>query len=181
VQEKSPKILKGLEVDYIKKFYQEISGYVNQESWDLLLLSVHQLEDGLDVEEEKKRPQDKESSEERWVKYIALQKEALQTKLIPFNVLTHPVRLGKSSHSVPKNLDELLIELAEVAKKEDKALELNGNDLTSDPKLVKRLARACWASGCKVSFGSDAHHPLEVGRGYANALELIDEFGLTQL
>ena len=42
------------------------------------------------------------------------------------------------------------------------------------------LARACGASGCEVSFGSDAHHPNEVGRGYEKAIQLIKRFNLKQ-
>ncbi len=177
---KIPTVNKGLEVDYIRRVSQEIAKYVNERGWDVLLLSVHELSDGIDVEDTS-RPQDKESSERRWVQYIELQKEGLQNDLIPFDVLTHPVRLGRSSHKLPGNLDELLIELAEVARKEDRALELNGNDLTRDYKLVEKLAQACSAGGCKVSFGSDAHHPSEVGRGYEKALELVNRYGLKQL
>ena len=180
VPSKNPTVNKGLEVDYIRRFRQEIAEYVNERGWDILLLSVHELRDGLDVEDTS-RSQDKESSERRWVQYIELQKEGLQSDFLPYNVLTHPVRLGRSSRVFPSNLDELLIELAEVARTEDRALELNGNDLTRDYKLVEKLAQACSAGGCKVSFGSDAHDPSEVGRGYEKALELVDRFGLEQL
>ncbi len=173
------KVNRGLEVDFLPRFERDVSNYVNQKKWDILLLSVHELEDGLDIED-RSLPQDMENSEKRWMKYMELQKRALESDLVPFDVLTHPVRLARSTQLTPNYLYEKLLELAEVSKKEGKALELNGNDISRDYKLVERLARACGESGCEVSFGSDAHHPNEVGRGREKALELMKRFNLKE-
>jgi histidinol-phosphatase (PHP family) len=177
--DKVPKVNRGLEVDYIAPFEQNVSNYVNQKEWDILLLSVHEFGNGLDIEN-RSLAQDRESSQKRWIEYIELQKRALESDHIPFGVLTHPVRLGRSTHLTPANFDELLFDLARVSKEEDKALELNGNDISRDYKLVERLAHACAVSGCEVSFGSDAHHENEVGRGYEKAIHLIKRFNLKQ-
>jgi histidinol phosphatase-like PHP family hydrolase len=79
---------------------------------------------------------------------------------------------------VPPDLDDLLIDLARIARKRDKALELNGRDLDYAPELVRRLATACSKSGCRVSLGSDAHHPNEVFRNMKVAMALVKEFNL---
>ena len=179
VLEGLPKVNKGLEVDYISAFEQDISSYVNQKKWDMLLLSVHELRNGVDVEN-KGLAQDKESSKKRWIEYMELQKRALESDFIPSDVLTHPVRLGRSTPLTPTNIDDLLYELGLAAKYEGKALELNGNDISRDYDLAERLARACGGSGCEVTFGSDAHHPNEVGRGYEKAIQLIKRFNLKQ-
>lgn len=176
--ENAPKVNKGLEVDYNPSFEKQISNFVLEKKWDLLLVSVHELVNNDDIES-RKISFDRESSARRWIEYLELEKSALQSDLILFDVLTHPIRLARSTPTMPKNFDELLLELGAVAKKEGKALELNGNDITRDYEFVERLASACSKSSCNVSFGSDAHHPNEIGRGMKKALELIDKYKLS--
>ena len=170
---------KGLEVDFSPRYNRQVSDYVNERKWDILLLSVHELSGGKDIED-KEGPQDRESSEKKWMDYFKLQEEALQNDLVSFVTLTHPVRLATSTRIVPSNFDESLLELATIAKEEDKALELNGKDMARDYSFVERLAKACSEAHCRVSFGSDAHHPDEVGRGRENATDLIKRFSLSE-
>jgi HisJ family histidinol phosphate phosphatase len=44
------KINRGLEVDFSPRFEKTVGDFVNQEEWDILLCSVHEFEDGRDVE-----------------------------------------------------------------------------------------------------------------------------------
>src|SRR6266487_3720421 len=74
--------------------------------------------------------------------------------------------------------DDLLLDLARVARRRNKALELNGRDIDYAPELVRRLARACSKADCRVSLGSDAHHPSEVFRNMGVAMALVKEFDL---
>ena len=129
VLEELPKVDRGLEVDYIPAFEQDVSSYVNQKKWDILLVSVHELRNGVDIEN-KGLSQDTESSKKRWIEYMELQRRALESDLISFGVLTHPVRLGRSTPLTPNHIDDLLYELAREAKYEGNALELNGNDIS---------------------------------------------------
>jgi len=43
------------------------------------------------------------------------------------------------------------------------------------------LANACSKAGCRVSLGSDAHHPKDVFRNLGIAMSLVDEFKLELL
>ena len=72
----------------------------------------------------------------------------------------------------------LFLDLAKLARRRNKALELNGNDLDYAPGLVRRLAKACSRAGCGVSLGSDAHYPRDVFRNVAYAMVLAEEFKL---
>ncbi|MHB1908552.1 MAG: PHP domain-containing protein [Nitrososphaerales archaeon] len=168
-------IKRGLEVDYIESQKEVVAKFVRETKWDILLASVHELSDGTDIETQ---GLDETLSEERWQDYIELEKSALKSDFIDFDVLTHPVRLARSSRSPPSDLNQQLVALAELAKKQGKALELNGKDLVRDYLFVERLASACAKARCKVSFGSDAHHPIEVARGYEKAQSLANHFGL---
>src|SRR5579862_851347 len=93
-------VRKGLEVDYIEDYAKEIREAVTQKKWDFLLCSVHELHGGIDVER-LGMPQDKKSSSERWKEYMELQKKALRSDMVPFAVLTHPVRLAVSTPVFP--------------------------------------------------------------------------------
>jgi histidinol-phosphatase (PHP family) len=170
-------VRKGLEVDYIGKFHSEIGKVVSRKKWDVLLCSVHELKGGIDVED-KSLPQDRKSGDERWREYVEIQKEAIRSDFIPFDILTHPERLAVGTPSAPKDYEELIVELSKVAKEHGKALELNGADLSRTPELVRKVASACGRTGCKVSYGSDSHYPDQVSRNYELARKLIEEFSL---
>ncbi len=173
----SLELRRGLEVDYIPKYKKTIAEYVNQEKWDILLCSVHELSDGREVESGPPL-HDGQSSADRWREYMEIQKQTLESDLIPFNVLTHPVRLFLGTPNYPSDLDVMLLDLAEMARKAGKALELNGKDIEESEELVEKVALACSKAGCKISLGSDAHSPDTVYRGLAKARKIAERLKL---
>jgi histidinol-phosphatase (PHP family) len=175
------KIMMGLEVDFSPHYEARVGEYVNQEEWDILLCSVHELEDGSDIEKTRAKQLDPAEARNLWFEYLRLERIALESNFVPFSVLTHPVRMSRGTNRVPDEVDDLLLDLARTARRRNKALELNGNDLGYAPELVRRLAKACSKAGCKVSLGSDAHYPKDVFRNMTDAMALVEEFGLGAL
>ena len=172
------KINRGLEVDFSPRLEKRVGEFVTQEEWDILLCSVHEFEDGRDIEKSVRGAADPAMANKQWLAYLKLQHAALESDFVPFNVLSHPVRISRGTRAVTVNLDDLLLDLARVARERNKALELNGRDLDSAPELVRRLAISCSKSGCRVSLGSDAHHPREVFRNVGVAMSLVEKFNL---
>lgn len=172
------KVRMGLEVDFSPHYEARVGEFVNQEEWDILLCSVHELEDGSDVEKNRADLLDPVERGNLWREYLRLERSALESDFVPFGVLTHPVRMSRGTDGVPNDFDDLLLDLAKTAKRRAKALELNGSDLDYAPRLVRRLAKACSRAGCKVSLGSDAHYPKDVFRNMTEALALVEESGL---
>src|SRR5437016_3025022 len=172
------KLNRGLEVDFSPRFEKKVGEFVNQEAWDILLCSVHEFEDGKDIEKSVRGIVDPASAHEHWREYLRLERMALENDFVPFKVLSHPVRITRASKIAHPELDELLLDLARVARRRNKALELNGRDIDYAPELVRRLAIACSKGGCRVSLGSDAHHPREVFRNMKTAMALVKEFDL---
>jgi len=170
------KINRGLEVDFSPRFESFVSDFVKRRTWDILLCSVHEFEDGKPIDDE--FVVDPASSKELWRDYFRVQNLALESDFVPFRVLAHPVRLSKVLPISPLELDDLLLSLARTAKCTGKALELNGNDINFAPELVRHLAIACSKADCKVSLGSDGHFPAEVSRNFRIAKGLMDEFSL---
>ena len=175
------KINQGLEVDFSPRFENKVANFVNQNGWDILLCSVHEFEDGTDIERNFGKPLDQESAHKRWREYFRTEQTALESDFVPFKVLAHPVRMARSIELVPPEVDLLLLDLARTARRRQKALELNGNDIVFAPQLVRMLATACSKAGCRVSLGSDAHHPKDVFRNLGIAMSLVDEFKLELL
>ena len=173
----SVKIHQGLEVDFAPRFGSRVADFVNQAEWDILLCSVHKFEDASDVERTAGRTSEQEAHA-RWRDYFRLERLALESDFVPFDVLSHPVRMARALKVFPPEMDELLLDLAMKAKRRDKALELNGNDMDYAPDLVRRLAIACSKNGCKVSLGSDAHYPREVFRNMETAISMVRQFNL---
>ena len=172
------KINRGLEVDFSPRYETQVGDFVNQEKWDILLCSVHELDDGTDIERTLGRAVDPVSGHNRWREYLRLEQMALESDFAPFRVLAHPIRMARGRVNLPPEIDDLLLELARTARRRNKALELNGNDIDYAPQLVRILARACSRAACRVSLGSDAHHPKDVFRNMDVALGLVDEFKL---
>ncbi len=173
----SANVRKGLEVDYIPGYEKEISRFVNSYRWDIILRSVHELSDGSDVEA-KFDPQSSSMRAGRWTEYIGTEIALVKESEIRFDVLTHPIRMLVGTPVTEEELLELLQELAEACRTEKRAIELNGKDLTTHPRHVAVLAKACSQAGCSISFGSDAHHSNEIARGYERARELAESFNL---
>jgi HisJ family histidinol phosphate phosphatase len=172
------KINRGLEVDFSPRFAKSVGDFVNQEEWDILLCSVHEFENGKDIEKTVRGTVDRASAHEHWHEYLRLERMALESDFVPFKVFSHPIRMSRATKAVPVDFDDLLLDLARMARKRNKALELNGRDIDYAPELVRKLAIACSKAGCRVSLGSDAHHPREVFRNMGVAMTLVKEFNL---
>ena len=171
------KVNRGLEVDFSPRYEAVVGNFVNQEEWDILLCSIHEF-DGKDIERIDKRTVNPAFAQRRWREYLEQERIALESDFVPFQVLSHPVRISRSVKIVPPEFDDLLLDLARTARRKEKALELNGSDIDYAPELVRKLAMACSKAGCRVSLGSDAHYPSEVFRNIRVAIGLAEEFKL---
>ncbi len=80
------KVNRGLEVDFSPRFEKRVSDFVNQEEWDILLCSVHEFEDGKDIETNVGRMVDPALGHERWRDYLRLERMALESDFVPFKV-----------------------------------------------------------------------------------------------
>ncbi len=172
------RINRGLEVDFAPRFESKVSEFVNHADWDILLCSVHEFDNARDIEKGFGRTSNREDEYKQWRDYLRLEQLALESDFIPFNVLSHPVRMSKALVAAPVELDDLLLQLAITAKRRSKALELNGSEIDYAPQVVRKLAMACAEAGCKVSLGSDAHYPREVFRNLGIAMSLVEQFKL---
>ena len=171
------RVHRGLEVDFSPRFESKVAEFVNRAQWDVLLCSVHEFEDKEDIERDFGGSSNYVPYS-RWRDYLRLETMALESDLVPFHVLAHPVRMSRGLDRYPAEMEDLLLDLATKARERGKALELNGKDFDYAPQLVRMLSIACSKAGCKVSLGSDAHYSREVFQNLATAEKLVEEFKL---
>src|SRR5207245_9365037 len=108
----------------------------DQEELYIHLDSVHEFKDGKDIEKSVRGTADTALAHEHWREYLRLEQKALESDFVPFNVLSHPVRITRASKAAPPELDDLLLNLARVAERRNKALDMNGRDIDYAPELV---------------------------------------------
>ena len=100
------KVRMGLEVDFSPHYETRVGEYVNQEEWDTLLCSVHELEDGSDIEKTRAKSPGPGEARNLWCEYLGLERMAIESDFVPFSVLTHPVRMSRRADRVPDEVDE---------------------------------------------------------------------------
>jgi histidinol-phosphatase (PHP family) len=158
----------GMEVDFIPQKNEQIQAILQGHDWDFLIGSVHEV-DGLQYENDLRVK--REEGEALWLRYFELLREAVNSGY--FSVVSHPVRMRTSNPFLPASIDEELERLAAEAARNDVALEINGFDVMTYPRLVRRLASACAAQHAPVSVGSDAHNPKQVARSHLETATIL--------
>ena len=167
------KVRLGLEVDFVPGTEGEVGALLQENDWDYLIGSIHEI-GGLDLFEES--PGDEGEGVRLWERYYGLFGDAIESGM--FDIVSHPVRNALLNPHLPADLDDLLGTMASVAAANEVAIELNGEDVTTWPELVERLARACARAGCLISLGADAHGPEDVARGMQRATDIALAAGI---
>ena len=171
----------ALEVDYIPGYEDWVRDLAARHPWDYLIGSVHYVspEWALDnpgqLSEWKKR-----EPLEVWTAYFDRLSDAAASGL--FDIIGHADLCKKFCFIPRQDCTPLYRRFLETARRHDVAIELNTAGLRKDcreiypsPPIV-RLAREL---GVPITFGSDAHAPLEVGLNWAEALDLARAAGYT--
>ena len=166
----------GLEVDFIPGKNQRIQTFIQGNTWDFLIGSVHEIDgEVFDAKQEWSR----EQGEEQWLRYFELLRAAVNSSY--FSLVSHPVRMRVSNPYLPPTFDEELERVAVEATHHDVALELNGFDVLTYPSLVRRLAKACALHRTPISVGSDAHRPGEIAQAHQQTEVILREAGINKV
>ncbi len=166
----------GLEVDFIPSKNEAIQLSIQNQPWDFLIGSIHEI-DGLQFEGS--YSWSREEGEVLWTQYFKLLQEAILSGC--FQVISHPVRMGSRNPHLPSTFDEELEQLASIASSCNVALEINGKDMLAYPHLVYRLACACAKHHTPLSVGSDAHYPDRVAQVHGETEQLLCQVGVRRV
>jgi len=163
----------GLEVDY-DLGHQIIEKISCKYPWDYLLGSIH-------VSWVRGN-----NDEEVFGNYFNLVAEAAESKL--FNVIAHIDQVKSSFNHLPQEkMTNLYRQLAIRLGKAEAVIELNTSGLRGT-KLGKvgiypdtQLLELCFKQGVRVTLGSDAHKPSQIGGFFDELQRLMSSVGCNQI
>ncbi|NLY76319.1 MAG: histidinol-phosphatase HisJ family protein [Firmicutes bacterium] len=173
----------GLEVDYVPSWERETEAITTQYPWDYIIGSVHFISEwnyGYIANEKEHGP------EEIYPVYFDRVAQAAESGL--FDILAH-VDLPKRSFPrlEPEVMTELYRDLAIRLGKAGTVIELNSYGVRGS-KLGdvgvypdQELLRFCRGQGVRVTMGSDAHRPQDVGADFDRVTELLRKVGYREI
>ena len=179
-------ILFGIELGQAHHHPAEALAILEKHPYDIVLGSVHNLRGEADFYW---MDMDKLDDEQAHKLFDRVIEETLEVCDFPqVRIITHLSYMERYMFRVGKRLDytphkEGLRRLFGKIIDKDLVLELNSSDLAGGyalpPAELLTLYRAC--GGTKVSLGSDAHQPEQIGRSFAAAKQLLLDCGFTHL
>jgi histidinol-phosphatase (PHP family) len=175
----------GIEADFIPGAEDRTANLLQARDFDYVVGSVHFLKEGAVDMDDYSVWDAGRSVEEIWKRYFEMIGEAARCGL--FDVLAHPdlVKVWGSERPVPDGDLRYYYELAmEGIAESGIAVEVSTaglrkrvGELYPAPAFLEMALEA----GAPVALSSDAHRPEDVGAGYEQALELLDQLGVREL
>ncbi len=176
-----PKILMGIEVDYLPKFSEQIANTLAEYDFDYVLGSVHFI-DGWGIDDRRYIEFYKDYAlEELYERYFDLLIQAAESGL--FDVLAHP-DLIKKYFRLEKEPLELYERVAKRLAATGIAIELSSAGLRKpcrEPYPSLEFLKICHRYNIPVTLGSDAHAPDQVGDNFALLLEELRRVGYSEV
>ena len=172
----------GIEADYYPGAPTFLDPWLERQSFDLVLGSVHFIGDwGFDNPKNLAR-WDQADPEQIWSEYFRLIALLADTRL--FDVVGHLDLPKKFGHRLPEpRVRELAQPALDRIAAADMAIELNTGGLRKPAREIyptpTLLELAC-ERDIPIAFGSDSHAPEEVGYAFEQAVALARSAGYTQ-
>jgi len=174
------KLLKGVEVDYQRRYERQIRAFLAATEFDFVLGAVHYI-DGLSIFDDLLERYDADTAYRR---YFAAVREAVASGF--FDAIGHldvikrygVCRYGPfDPHRYAEEIDAVLRALVETGT----GLEINTSGLRQPPAEtfpgLEVLRRYRELGGEIITLGSDAHHLPHLGYGIEEALEMARAAG----
>ena len=162
----------GIEADFDPGYENQTLAMLDAFPYDYVIGSVHFLEDwGFDNPDEIKIWEQVDVTD-IYRKYYRLLRQSAASGL--FDIMGHVDLVKKFGHLPAADLEEEIRATAAIFKNSGIAIEINTAGLRKPVKEIypslSALKIYCRA-GVPITFGSDAHAPLEVGRDFLKAAE----------
>jgi histidinol-phosphatase (PHP family) len=181
----------GIEADFVAGRENRLAELLDARDWDYVIGSVHFLQDrGVDAEySETGQNWDvwdgARSADDVWRRYFETLAECARSGL--YDVLAHPdlVKVWGPARPTPERdprffyepAIEAIAETGIVVEISTAGLRKPVGEIYPALAFLEMVADA----GNPVALSSDAHTPAHLGYGYAEALELLDAVGITEL
>ena len=172
----------GAEVDYLPQTVSRLRETLGSYPLDYVMGSLHFV-DGWGFDD----PRYLEGYEHRdlyqlWSRYFDLLGEAAESGL--FDILAHPDLIKKFGYRPHQEVTGLYEGCLDRVARAGLALEVSTAGLRKPVGEIypgEGFLRLCRERDIPVTLGSDAHHPSEVGKDFAMAVELLRRVGYEEL
>jgi len=169
----------ALEIDYLPGYEDWIRDLARRHPWDYLIGSVHYVSDSWAVDDPAQQSNwAAESSDAIWRAYADRLQQAADLGI--FQIMGHIDLPKKFGHSPPKEVNAFYAPFLETAARQGVAIELNTAGLRKECREIypsPGLLTAAHEAGVRITFGSDAHDPAEVGFRFEEAMALARQAG----
>ncbi len=174
----------GVEADFVPGAEDRIANLLEARDFDYVVGSVHFLGD-LAVDYEAYDVYRAMEVEKVWRRYFETLGEAARSGL--FDILGHPdlVKVWGAARPRPAGDLRRFYELAmDGIAESDVAVEVSTAGLRKPVGEIypdRAFLEMCLQAGAPVALSSDAHLPEHLGYGYAQALELLSDLGVSEI
>jgi histidinol-phosphatase (PHP family) len=171
----------ALEVDYLPGREDWIRDLARRHPWDYFIGSVHYVSETWAIDNPHRISEWKNRDPfEVWSLYFERLAMAAQSGL--FDIIGHADLCKRFCFYPRQDCTPLFERFLQAARKHGVAIELNTAGLRKDCKEIypgPAFLRLAQGFGVPITFGSDAHAPLEVGMNFTEAVQLARAAGYT--
>jgi histidinol-phosphatase (PHP family) len=175
----------GIEADFVPAAEDRMATLLEARDFDYVIGSVHFVGQTAVDDDDYSVWDGGRSAEEIWRQYFQTLGEAAASGL--FDVLAHPdlVKVWGRERPLPEGDLRRYYELAiEGIAESGIAVEVSTAGLRKRAGEIypaPAFLRMCLEAGAPVALSSDAHRPQDVGADYDQALELLEQLGVSEL
>ena len=176
----------GIEADYIAGREDQMANLLDRHEWDYVIGSVHFLgEFAVDFDDETDIWRHESSAERVWKRYFdALAQSALTGA---YDIISHPdlVKIWGSARPAPSKDPRFYYEPAiEAMLEAGVAMEVSTAGLRKPVGEIypaQPMIEMAVDAGVPIALSSDAHVPDHLAHGYEQAVELLNDCGVSEL
>ena len=168
----------GIEADYIPGFEKQTKAILDEYPYDFVIGSIHFIDAwAFDDPEEQVKWKDKDI-DRVYRDYYKLLRGSAESGL--YDILGHVDLVKKFGHRPTSDISEEIKKTATVFKKTGITVEINTSGLRKPVKEIYpslSVLKIYKEAGVPITFSSDSHDPVDVGRDYDKAYLHAKEAG----
>ncbi len=179
---KTVRVKLGVEVDFLPGTEQKTRSLLQAQKFDYVIGSIHFLGDWDFTHPIYADHYQEKDLTELYSRYFSLVWDLCYSRL--FDIVGHIDVIKKFGYRPQESLEPYWVKTAQVLSETGTCLELNtaGRDApVGDFYPDRRLLEICHTEGVRVTIGSDAHSPEQVGRYMPEALDLLKSVGYREI
>jgi histidinol-phosphatase (PHP family) len=171
----------GVEMDFFPDRIERTRDFIRKHPFDYVIGSVHVIDEWIIDEPLMKNEYLRRNSLQTYKEYFRLVKETCECGL--FDVLGHPDLIKIFGFKPSADLSWIYEDTAEALARSKMCAEVNAKGLDRPCREIypsERFLEILCDHNVPITFGSDAHKPNDVGKGFRQAVRLAKKAGYAE-